>query len=948
MAKPGLRYGERVGRRFDPIPPQEDLLGVSDLPTSITPEYFIRRMREIEAEVEDTLSRRLGDQYKYDPFKMHLGALEPYEREAYQTEISQLLGAQHFLNNLNQGPTMIRDYFTPEGWDERSPAGVFAMTPEAIAADPRAAYLSQSTFRFFKLRAKESAAENYLPAATLPRIETILTNQERLADFISGHGKTLVFDVESPSLNPEEGIWQLSAQLVDERGNEAPVRSFYFDNPALKRSLIRDPSSGEMVSLHKFLVEGRHGDFERNMREFFKMAGEAQTVAGHNVLFDYNMLATTLRKSDPYKKGTKIDEEGRTVYEDFAKEAETFLAKFYNRDTRAVGNVIDTSVLARMVLPHIGLAEELEGGPSPYRFSLPNLLLQTNLSQYFSQDELERAIGRGLHYADVDVPFETKLLTSLRMHLSGELPIELGNQFLTGELRRKVANARALGPNIAMEAQEYYHPSFWGVAGPLNTDLGGPGGLSPMEQLSIRSRNLSLRAKALSGTSDQDIISRISTQDRLIGALSKNRRLISQDYQYLSSSADISDTQEWYKIQQELADRGIPLPGLSLVERHVTSMLSSIGGPGMGSTEATMREIAGPDMLGLGRFIGAEQARVVGDSRIAVLPLKYLQGWEAEMRAGGHEALATHFLEGNQMLGMSAFTWKPHSSPEAPPIKEVGLSVRLSQEQRETLADYLSRQEEFQTEEGDALLTQLIRAFENTSGTYGVQIGTLGGIAGHDKSATRLYDLLKYYQGVGADYSDQTPMFQTAFATLGNEFGTGDNNIYTAGAFLRGDLLGEEEQRSLTSQITRMVTGYQGTALKQRSPILIQQLRGLMKDPRAQQEAIHSLQMQMRIFKAAPYAAAGVVAAAGGYYAYKRHEQNKQIDATFNQMPAEPQGWSRQNFYQAVPYNPRRNPHSYLDTANVVSSLDNNKINHTNMNQQQKYSYLFTGGGYST
>jgi hypothetical protein len=65
-------------------------------------------------------------------------------------------------------------------------------------------------------------------------------------------------------------------------------------------------------------------------------------------------------------------------------------------------------------------------------------------------------------------------------------------------------------------------------------------------------------------------------------------------------------------------------------------------------------------------------------------------------------------------------------------------------------------------------------------------------------------------------------------------------------------------------------------------------------------------------------------------------------------MPAEPPGFSRQNYYQAVPYNPKRDPHSYLNTANVVGNLDSNAIGHTNMNQQTKYSYLFNGGGFTS
>jgi hypothetical protein len=876
-------------------------------------------MREIEYDVEDKLRRRMGADYRYDPFKMRLGYLSKAEQAEVHAELRQLLGVEHLLSVKNLGPAMIKKY------TERSPAGRYQMAPEAIASDIRAAYLSQSTLRWFKFGG-DTPADNYQLANTLPRVDNLLRNQDLLANYISGHGKTLIFDVETPSLNPAEGIWQLAAQVMDEDGTLSKVADFRFDNPIMRRGMVRS-RTGEAVRLDKFLNGNKSTDFEKNMMAFFKMANapEVTHIAGHNVLFDYERMVHAITKEKVYNTNQA-----------FKEQADLFFAKFADPVTKEIGNVIDTNVLARMVLPHLGVASDIANGPQPYAFSLQNLLLNTDLSTRFSRKELERAVSRGLHYADVDVPFESKLLQALREHLRGERQIQVGEHFLTGELRNKIAKSVPMGPNIEMVDQDYYTDGMWDRAGSM----------SPMELMSVESRNMTLRSKVLPASTEYDLVSRISSQDRVIG-MKSGRKLLSQDYQYLNSAADIPLPAEWYNFQKDLAERGVPLPGLSLFERHIASVMSTISGPEMDEREMLMRKYLGSDVLGLGKFVGAEEAKVVGDSRIGVVPLRYLKGWESEMRAGGHDQLATNFLEGNQMLGLSPFQWRPNE--EATPIKEIGLSVDLSGEQRDSLLEYLSRHADFQSEEGESLLGRLAQAFAGNSGTYGVQIGTLGGVRGHHQDVSRLYDVLRSYRGVGADKSDQTPMFQTAYAGTGIDVGVGgEESVYSAGAFLRGDLLTQEEHHALIPQITQMVRGYKDVVSPERSAPMIERLKGAKQDPRSQEQVMKWIATQQKLFKAAPYAALGTVVAAGGYYAYKRHEKNKRIDETFDPMPAEPPGFSRQNYYQAVPYNPKRDPHSYLNTANVVGNLDSNAIGHTNMNQQTKYSYLFNGGGFTS
>lgn len=896
------------------IPAPNRLLTAEDL-GEVDVEQYWAELKALEGKVEEKLHERFGLAYRHDPFKMHISELAQADRDELTFLLRQITGAEHLLAQ-GIGPQMFRDVLTPEGRAERSPAGRFAFTPEAIRQHPKALTLSQMTQRFDRARSTVTA-EQYFPAGTQYRPQVLQHIQNLISDGMATAGNTMIFDVETPGLNRNEGIWQLSARMLKENG-ELEDRTFYFQNPKMRLGVI----GPEAKSLDEFLTpEGKSTDYVANMKEFLKFSQQADYLGGHNIFFDYDMLQRSLKTTEAYKKD-----------QEFTNLVDTFLSKFYDSRNNRIGNIVDTNVLARIMLPGIELAPELAGGPTPHQFSLQNILLQTNLVQRMQESgaPVNEWLAQGLHFADVDVPIEAHLWKALQEQAQGGRALEFGD-FLTPEQRQSILKSRAIGPNIAISHEGQ-------LIGDLRTRADYQGlinNITPLQQQIYMERNLGLHAAEVP-IAEANLAKRINTFDRLLGEKSEFGLLTRKGL--VSAAGKVPTREEWANVQTELASAGVPMPGLSWIERHVMSMMAEAPSPFSTETENTLRKTLGSDVLGLSKFIEAPELRVVGrNSQIATIPMRYLREWEQSRIDDGLRP-ATNFLQGQQLLGLSAFKIPDKMDPSATARSEVGLMLNLEHEDRMDLLDYLSTHPDFRENYPD--LERLRQSLEENSGTYGIQVGTLGGLGG-GKELDNLYDTIKYYQGIGADISDQTPMFQTLYA--GEDLLQGERgSVYGAGIFVRPDLMRDEERAALPDQMVRMVRDYQNVNEADFSPGTKTLFRALKSSYTSGADALRIFKFQRGLFKAAPFAALAGVGAAAGYYGEKRHRAKQLYAQAFALMPYEGRNWYAQNQQDMIPMDPYQTP-NYLATANTVSQLDYNKIRHSDIGAN-KYQYLFSTG----
>lgn len=947
--------GKRIFKPFDKLAPPINPLTHEDL-VPLSSESYWEEMRKIESEYDRLAEERFAFSNNVDPFKMVISSLAREDQENLVGRIDELTGAKS-LWEKGIGPTMFRHYYDSEGDVERSPAGrmVFAAQEFLRDIDPRILQMSQQTVRFDRSRSAITA-ENYYSAGTQYRPNVMQHMQELLENGFEDTSKTgLIFDVETPGLNPEEGIWQLSAR-IRRPGQEAIDKTFTFKNPKMQWGGVIGP---EGTSLMPEVA----GDYVENMKEFLTMVEESDEIGGHNVLFDYSMLSRGLKRNLAY---TTDPEYGRLV--------DVFHNKFYNSETKKIGRVIDTNVLARNIIPNISLAKELRQGPTPYQFSLQNILLETDLLKQIEEqvgpDVVSGWLNKGLHQADVDVPIETYLKTALSQHHqflkgTGGRELRMGN-YLSNEQRQRVLQSRPIGPNIKLSQRSQIVSSLVDRVEAANLiDKYGNINLTPMDQMVALQRKLTspisgpelykagpsiseqLKNKDIGGIfkrakrafwdvdSDEtalDLASKTNTWARY----SRWRR--DQETGWITGAGQVADQghyptmEEWSKFQGELEKANIPYAGLSWPERHIASLLGESGGV---REEGRIRKIFGSDVASLGHFKEAPNLDVVGQSQIATVPMTYLEQWEKSLG----ESASTYFTrpeEGAQFLALSPFK---HTGRR---IDEVGLMFQASEEEKTSLLGFLRSHPDFQ--ENPKLLEDLRQAFTNNSGTYGIQVGTLNALKGGESTSV-ISNALRQLSGIGADTSDQTPQFLVQFAgrnILHTAPVEGQGSLYTAGAFMKKELLEPEELASLPSNMSTMVRRYKNLNEDIRNERMLSFFSGVKRKGLEGEGISKYWNIEQSLAKRGPVILGAATVAAGGYYIHKRNQQNKITDQTYAAQPEEPDDWYDRNRRNAIPSNPRKRP-NYLATANVVSNADANKIAHTNMSPD-KYGYLFSTG----
>lgn len=961
--------GEIVNEFVETLAPPAHPIRATDL-SPMGDDEFWSGYEAIENDVERGLKKRYGRDYlkHWDPFQMHVSDLRREEQDSITGRIDELSGAQAQWRQ-GHGPKMtIRPYNTPTGRLERSPAGRHDIAPEEWLGDhidPRLLMQSQQTVRFDRARSN-LLAERYFTAGTQYRPHVMKHIQQQLEHGFSPTGKTLILDVEAPGLDSNEGIWQYSARMMENgRAIEGSDRTFHFPNPKMQWGGV---IGADASSLEEYLSRNELGDYETQMRELMGMAQEADAVGGHNVLFDFRMLSAGMKNRASY---------GRD--EEYTNLVDMFHRKFYDETTHQIGNVIDTNVLARNLIPNIPSIVE---GPS--QFSLQNILLHTDLLQQIKDKEGDETVAqwltRGTHFADVDVPIEAHLMTALEEHnkflrgqggrelrmASGPLTLQNAEEqgFISrGEFQR-LSYSMPVGPNINLSEIGHIHPSLLKrvqEAKLIDYDAGQVASkirLTPIEQMVALQRDLTMGSR-VAGASEvsvgreskirqakkalwdvdtpEDAFAygdQVGMWDRISKPWQTKGGRIAQD--------GVFPTQEgWKATQREFSGKGIPFAGMSWPERTIAAGLGEAGHVNMGARERDIRSVFGADVASLGRFVEPKGnvIRLAGDqSQIATVPMRFLEEWEGSRLAAGEEVSTafTRPFEKTQWLHLSPFIHSDKSTDE------IALMFDVPEAEKESLKSFLINHPEVS---GDKDLVDRISAsFRNNTGTYGVQVGTLGGLRGGE-DVSKLAETVRQLAGAGGvDKSDQTHLINVAYAgrnITGGQEGAGA--LYVAGATIKRELLTPEEEAAIPGQVQAIASRYKGLHDTVDQGRTMEYFRTIKKRGASGEEGVSKMYRAMQAtMKRAPLLIGAAALAGGGYYLHERGKKNKIYDETMTVQPLERSGWSQRNQANEMPRNPRVRP-DYLSTAKVVRNLDANKVNHTSM-APNKYDYLYQTG----
>ena len=345
-------------RRFPvDVPDPGRPVSISDL--GDLPDDYTSRVEDIELEAERALQLEHGADYveggrKWDPFTIPISKLEPESKNDLINRLDELTGLKSTIAN-GQYPVMFKEPVWTDARGithyESSPAGRMVQEAQNFgnpAIDPRALRIAQQTIRFDHARSM-LMTEQFFSAGTHLR-EKVMRNLQRQVDQqlsteIAGHqGKVFVFDVETPGLNPEEGIWQISGKFL----HDDKVHTWHFDNARMRLGGEVGPDGQNLLDYAVSKSGGETVPFVQGMKEFFDIANQADFAAGHNVLFDYRALHYGVTNHPAYKDKTDTS---------FKEAADTFFSKFfYDEKNKEYGKFFDTNQLARVYLHGIPLA----------------------------------------------------------------------------------------------------------------------------------------------------------------------------------------------------------------------------------------------------------------------------------------------------------------------------------------------------------------------------------------------------------------------------------------------------------------------------------------------------------------------------------------------------------------------------------------------------------------
>lgn len=791
----------------------------------------------------------------------------------------------------------------------------------------------------------------FSPSGRIPRQDVI----ERAANQINAFAnpkkasnilmaKRLVLDVESAGLEPEKGIWQVSARMM-EGGKETGRTNLFFRNKMMDMGTYSPVDQfGKSPGFEEFIKGLRGGGiefiaddqapgraFSEGIRPFLSMVrdlGDEGYIVGQNIGFDINMLEHALKAPSQFQEGGEYTD----MVNQFMRKAQS-------------DKVIDTMLLAKATLGDIGV----EPGLTPH--SMENILLQSSLiedvearlrAQFpsgaqdytddfvrsldqsvlesrYGGDRIRAAIyGRietGMHFADIDTFFESHLLDLEVEALQGR-DVLRAQPVADEAVKTAIKEAQSITPFTRIKALGGLTPILYGIAQTRKFEL--PSGSTPMEKQIFQ-------AGIYSNWADK--------------FLSRGGTILKDEY----------FGKGFTQVQEAATRAGLPFAGLSSFERAISTLMGQQTVRGGGSALSGIRQLAG-DVSGAALWRETTQVRAFPRGNVAI-PLELLELAQKEKVIKGKftEALGDE-VSGLQFARLSPFESFTEVDGKYQRRQDIALVADVFDKDNkvEGFIDFLKRQATEHPEAERLGLTDstTIESVEKNlrrfgqggrSAQEGIQIATMGGGSG-DETARRIVNFMKQ---VGIDVDESSPIKLRAaifkshgalhsspvMAELAKE--AGQSSLASHG----------DEILASTRQTKELLDYTYGDFAQNRR---LQNIVSMTK--RTGKRAIYDkLDLIEKVFRRSPLVGAGVGAGLAAYYMNKKRKEQAVFDVSIEEQPFEEPGYYQR--YQREMGAPEREPMIRLPhplaTANLNRQLEYDKTRHHQMGSNNKYNHLY-------
>lgn len=901
----------------------------------------------------------ISDHLKYRT-TVPLDLLPVSQREAKMREFYEIIDSDRVIELASGGSVrgtaeaaahrVVKSPLWRTGQTGKRAYGNFVVNPDDSSV---LGYLyNQLNFQFRKPYEKNTVYDYFgVGSRSIPTTASIRSGMAPTA--MKPGGKFTVFDLETGSLDFGQ-IRELSYAsgdiAADGRLAITSNTSRYMKSAAFNRGMMAH--DGKLMRLEDFMhakfgidvsgaAYGSGEDFINKTMPFLQRIMDSEYIVGHNISkFDIQQLFVGLSGTAAYKQGKTIN-------------GVNFRELVDNAHSHLEGRVVDTLTMAKNAknLRNIRTAPELAAIGKSERYSISNLLLQTDLLR--QAPELEELLnnGAGLHFGNVDAAITARLaelIPSLRTIDNTSMGTEA--------LRRGIVRSAAITPITGIrDAAAISDPLLEHMIRTRDGLTTTSKSLQTLLGVAPTSRSLMNKAKAAIRSGEHDVRldvnpieqevfhtrnlaleSSLADQDTRMLAMGRFNRLTGQDTPFMGSvkrkfgmmsrtPSNMITQAQFEAFQASAQSSGLPYAGLSFEERRLGTAMSEITSTLAGSPNKVTMASLGMDSL-ISHFHSYNQI--------------YLNLKNPNVRAGISPALLDYIDPDvqNRMVSFSPFRYAGADGGDV-----YGANVVYNFRSRDQVNNAMSKLNEILGKSDDEIVE-----------LFGVDPANVGefrrGVEGLGKKMAK-GDVLE--QGISIARVDDSNVAKRLFGVI-TEFRGGieadesalnisaqvldsHGGVLRVGAPVVDRFLDEGAQEALAAR-GREALSYLDEFIPTmaENPKNVRTMRKILNA--GSEERLSSMMRhadQYAALRPKMKKTLGIAALAGiGYYLNRKRKESNQLNEPMQWMPYE-QGTSY-SLYDQVELRKAagENGARYMDplaTAPLVGSLYDNRTNHGNM-----------------
>lgn len=577
--------------------------------SNMTPEKAQARIIEIQNKARQLLVDQTGDDRYYDTIRIPYSKLPSDIGDDFTREIEMLRGMH--------GPEGMLENFGVrlfKGFDDAvaTKSGAFGRIQvdllgkiqrgERITANDLWYNVTSITHRMMDVERypdgtpKASYATAYKVAQTHYSEEYLQSMADLIndsgGDFLGDH---VVLDIESPGLDPSEGMTEMAARRFS-RGEQLDAVTYKMPNSAMRTGITG--FGGKTRTLEEFVLDTvespERGEYEGAL-DVLRLIKKANfNVVAYNAEFDIDFFMRSLKNMGEYNS----DAEFRGLIDAWEDAMALNPAK-----------AIDAKLLAATAFSDIGIAPEIAKGGTFTPISVSNLLAETDFLEYAHTRGIieERAItellARRTHTAEVDTALEGPIVEYLWDVISGNYKpkyrtqqnVDDGMTTVVRSAWRNRVFGDATGPRISTSDPSHIVAELWahpGTAKLLRTPGGGVRPVTPQQQAALLTR-LQGVGYGPAPTVDSNVAQSVVKYRDLVSRIFNDASTLRRGGRF----GPPRTWGQWLGLQKQLSDANVPFAHLHYLERQATSVLGRATGH-YANAEGMSRHLAFASALG--------------------------------------------------------------------------------------------------------------------------------------------------------------------------------------------------------------------------------------------------------------------------------------------------------------------------------------------------------------